>query len=91
MNVNKQTWKVALGTLLKLFSRFFFFFVSFQIVFFQFVLKGVHSVARKGRPIATLEHLQTLVGGVSHQQKARLIRQQKSLEIIRRYRMSKVR
>ena len=74
------------------FFKIFFLFCQFSNFFFsQFVLKGVHSVARKGRPIATLEHLQTLVGGVSHQQKARLIRQQKSLEIIRRYHMSKVR
>ena len=77
---------MILGFRAKTSLSIFFFFFSF----FKILIKGVHVVARKGRPIAILEHLHTLVGKVSHQQKARLVRQQKSLEILRRYRMSKV-
>ena len=74
-----------------LLSFFFFFKFFFLFLVSKFLKKGVHVVARKGRPIAILEHLNALVGAVSQQQKAKLIRQQKSLEILRRYRMSKVR
>ena len=67
-----------------------FFSPQFFFSFFKILIKGVHVVARKGRPIAILEHLNRTVGVVSLQQKTRLVRMQKSLEIVRRYRMSKV-
>ena len=52
--------------------------------------KGVHSAARKGQSIAIWEHLTLMKSQVSKMQLAKLCKIQRSRDLVRKYRMSKV-
>ena len=73
------------------FMQHYFFFKFNSFFFFLPKIKiGVHSAARKGLPRATLEYLKKSIGWVSKWQKSKLLVMQRRRDLLRKYRMSKV-